>query len=340
MAGETTAEEAARVEAMLAGDPGAVELLTALDGLTKPVDGDFPSSVDVERALQKVKGRMSDSGPGVLRVAPVRRAFVSTERSTRWRVPFPAIAALGLLAIGLGSWLTLRKSAEPVAALSPPHMVATGVGVRDSLVLSDGTKVILGPLSTVKVAAGYGVVSREVEINGDAFFDVIHNASKPFTVYSGEATIQDLGTRFAVHSDAAGGVGVTVAEGSVSVKPMRARAQQPVVLKAGDQGLLDRTGKITTRRGKATDDDVAWLNGRLVFRETPMSEVVSALHRWYGIELRLAGPSLADRHLTATFSGESPDRVLEVLHLALGADIERRGDTAIVRLTKGRVRQR
>ena len=64
------------------------------------------------------------------------------------------------------------------------------------------------------------------------------------------------------------------------------------------------------------------------------------MRRWYGIDLQLADSSLSNRHLTATFSGEPPDRVLEVLSLALGADIERHGDTAIVRPAKGRVRQR
>jgi transmembrane sensor len=101
---------------------------------------------------------------------------------------------------------------------------------------------------------------------------------------------------------------------------------------------MDKGGRVEARRGAATDDDMAWLNGRLVFRETPLTEVVSSMRKWYGIELQLADPTLANRHITATFSGEPPDRVLEVLRLALGADIERRGDTAIVRSAKGRAR--
>ena len=81
---------------------------------------------------------------------------------------------------------------------------------------------------------------------------------------------------------------------------------------------------------------MAWLNGRLVFRKLRSPEVVSSMRRWYGIDLQLADPSLGNRHLTATFSGEPPESVLEVLRLALGADIERHGDTAVVRMAKGK----
>jgi transmembrane sensor len=111
-----------------------------------------------------------------------------------------------------------------------------------------------------------------------------------------------------------------------------------MVLKAGDRGTVDATGKVMANRASRNDDDLAWLNGRLVFREAPISEVASQLQRWYGIDLRIADPSLAGRHLTATFSGEPASRVLEVISLALGADIERHGDTAVVRSVKGRVR--
>ena len=300
---------------------------------------DVPSDIDVEGALQNVKARINSAGTRSLSLElPSRKA--SSGQVIRWRVPFPAIAAAALVAIGLGTWLTIRKNTAPVTtAVAAPRMVATGVGARDSLILRDGTKVILGPQSSIKVASGYGTANRQVEVRGDAFFDVVHNSTTPFIVHTGNAVIQDLGTRFAVRSDAAGGIGVTVTEGSVSLAPVQSAAP-PVVLKPGDQGMLDAMGKVTTRRGTATGDDIAWLTGRLVFREAPISEVISSMRRWYGIDLQLADSSLSNRHLTATFSGEPPDRVLEVLSLALGADIERHGDTAIVRPAKGRVRQR
>ena len=83
-------------------------------------------------------------------------------------------------------------------------------------------------------------------------------------------------------------------------------------------------------RAVVTVDDLAWTRGQLVFDDAPLSRVRAGIRRWYGVEL-LADSSLAGRHLTATFSGEPIQRVLDVIGLAFGARVERRGDTAVVR---------
>ena len=338
LTGEDSPESVARVNELMA-DPEMRDVLAALDDATSHLGEGIADGIDVEAALGAVKGRIRSAGSRTLKLEPSRPGRKTAAPGPRWRVRFPAIAAAGLIAIGLGTWLSVGRKSEPtvVAAVNSPRMVATGVGARDSMKLPDGTKVVLGPLSSVKVASGYGTTSREVEVRGDAYFEVVHDGAKPFTVHAENATIQDIGTKFTIHSDGVGGIGVSVTEGSVSLAPVQSAAP-PVVLKAGDQGRMDKGGKVTARRGAATDDDMAWLNGRLVFRETPLSEVVASMRRWYGIELQLMDPSLANRHLTATFSGEPPDRVLEVIRLALGADIERHGDTVFVRSVKGRVR--
>jgi transmembrane sensor len=195
---------------------------------------------------------------------------------------------------------------------------------------------VLGPLSSVKVVSGYGSTSREVEVRGDAWFDVVHDTSRPFTVRAGSATIVDVGTTFAVRSDDPAGVSVSVSEGAVSLREMNTPVSQGVILKAGDNGLLQTDGSVIARRGSASEDDVAWMKGRLVFRDATITQVAASMRKWYGIELKVADEALNNRHLTATFAGESPERVLETIRLALGADIERHGDTAIVRLDEGK----
>ena len=334
VADENTPDSSARVDA-LTSEPLERDLIASLQGIATQMPGGIPTDIDVEAALRSVKARMNDGIRPVLKVKSGRSVRPPVP-VTRWRVPVPAIAAVGLLAVGLSTWVAFGKRSVPESVV-PAKMVATGVGVRDSLVLSDGTKVVLGPLSSVKVFAAYASASREVEVRGDAYFEVVHDSSKPFTVYVGNATIRDVGTKFAVVSNDSGDIGVSVSEGAVSLA--QGKSPEPsTVLKAGDKGTLDRGGKVVTRRGAVTDEDLAWLSGRLVFRETPLSEVATSMRRWYGINLQIADPSLANRHITATFSGEPPERVLEVLRLALGADIERHGDTAVVRSAKGRAR--
>jgi|SRR5688572_5706717 len=339
LSGESSPEEAARIEALLAARPDDREMLTALERAVSEHAAEAPAGLDVEAALAQVKARKDFSGPAL--TVHANRTPAAPPTRTRWRVAVPAIAAAAVLAIGLASWLRPGNGPVEQAALEPaPRFLGTGVGVRDSLQLPDGSRVVLGPMSSVSVAAGYGEKSREVEIRGDAWFDVVHDEAKPFTVRAGSATIVDIGTKFAVRSDAPEGVAVSVTEGSVSLRPVNSALQQGVILKAGDNGLVKSGGEVVTRRGGANPDDLAWLRGSLVFREAPVDEVKASMRRWYGLELRFADSSLASRHITATFNGESPDRVLDVLKLILGAEIERRGDTAIVRPATRSVRSR
>ncbi len=320
LAGESSTQETVLIEALLAERPADRDFLAVLDRAMSEIAEEMASSVKVEDALALVKARRDSAA------------------IQRWRVPFPAMAAAAVAVVGLAGWLVLgRNPAQPLAPLTQ-RMLATGVGVRDSLDLPDGTRVVLGPLSSVTVAAGYGGTAREVSIRGNAWFDVVHDADRPFTVHAGSATIVDVGTRFAVRSDASAGVAVSVMEGSVSLRAVNTPARQGVILQAGDNGLLKTGGEVVARRGTVVDDDVAWLSGRLVLREATINEVKAAMRSWYGLELRVADPSLANRHITATFKGESADRVLDVLGLVLGAEIERRGDTAIVHPAKGSVR--
>ena len=331
VAGESSPEEIAQIETRLAADPKDKALLDALATLTARIGSTLPADLDVEAALRQVKARRDEP---VVHSLGRRRTIANDRPRIRWLVPLPAIAAVALLAVGIAGYLTLqnnRKKAGP-AALPSAQMVATGVGALDSLRLSDGTRVVLGPLSSIKVAAGYGAERRDIEVKGDAYLEVTHDATKPFTVRAEGAVVQDLGTTFAVRTDAAEGVAVSVAEGSVSLQGVNTGRPARVVLKPGERGVVLTDGRIST--GRSNPDDMAWLHRQLVFREAPISEVVASLHRWYGIQLRVPDASLASRHLTATFSGESPERVLDVIRLVLGADVERRGDTAIIRARK------
>jgi transmembrane sensor len=152
-------------------------------------------------------------------------------------------------------------------------------------------------------------------------------------VRAGATSIEDIGTTFAVRIDGDDEVGVVVTAGSVRVEPQGADQPkggkpQPQVLKAGDRASVGRDGHI--ERSSAKPDDIAWTSGRLVFDNAPVSQVRADVRRWYGIELQLGDSTLAGRHLTASFSGEPVDQVLRVIGLALGARIERRGDTAVV----------
>lgn len=255
--------------------------------------------VDIEAALRGSKGR----------IAAPPRPF-----SPR----FVAAAAAAVVIMVAGTIIARRPA-------TGPEMVthATAVGARDTVRLADGSRVILGPASSIVVAG------REVQLRGEAFFEVVHDARRPFVVYAGNTTIRDVGTAFGVASDSGAPVRVVVTEGIVEVR----HGADSVILNRGDVARVDSSGVIETLRSAATPEDLAWLSGRLVFRNAPVEQVVADLRRWYGVELRVTDSTLLRRHFTGVFAGDPVDRVLEVLALALGADVTRDEGGRVVRLS-------
>jgi transmembrane sensor len=323
LAGESPAEEAQGVRAWLAEDPARHDVLSALDSTLDRVVAAPPADLDVEAALRTVHARMDQPETPVIPFrAPSRRAAPAPRRT----MPTPWLRAAAAIVVLLGvAWFAWRMMGP--GASSAVVAFSTGVGERDTVRLEDGTTVILGPDSRLALADGYGKKSREVDLRGEALFDVHHDDARPFTVRAGDALVRDIGTTFSVTADSAAGVRVVVTQGAVSLRA--AQQAEEVVLRRGDRGTLS-AGHVRAERAAATDDDVAWTRGRLVFRDAPFEQVAADLRRWYGVNLRAADATVAGRRLTASFEGEPPNAVLRVVSLALGAEVEVRGDTAVL----------
>lgn len=323
VAGEATPVETAAVEAWLAADASRAQALAAVRAAAGETAWATPAGVDVEAALAKVHTRMRAPQAAAIGSAPSRiAAGTATPMSRRW-VPLAAAATL-VLAAGLG-WFLRTAPAAPAAA-SPARTVATAVGQRDSLDLPDGTRVILGPASRLEIAAGFAEGTREVRVEGEAVFSVVHDAAHPFTVLAGAARIVDVGTAFTVRH-APGDVEVAVLEGVVDIGVAGGATAR---LAAGDRALVS-SGAPVVRRGDVTAEDGALRRGALVFREAPMARVTADLARWYGVRVVPATAELAARHVTATFTTEGRDEAVALLALALGAAAEAHGDSIVLR---------
>jgi transmembrane sensor len=328
LAGESPSGEATRVSDWLEANPDERVLLERLDESL-----DTPSqergTVDVEAALARVHARMTD----LEQAAPRLRLVPGSARRSR-----RGVLTMALLAAAAAGFVvvSVRRPPPPTRSTSvTAQMYETAVGERRSLVLEDGSKVLLGPASRLDVPAGYGSTTRTVELHGDAFFDVRHDPSSPFSVRVGKALIEDLGTIFTVESDNGMAASVAVVSGSVRIRAAGSPATAGVVLGAGDRGAVDDAGTARADARSLRDDDLAWTAGRLAFRNAPLTRVAGELRRWYGVTLRIADTSLADRHVTASFNGEPVDQVLKVIALTLGARVERHGNEAVLRVDSG-----
>ncbi len=329
--GESSVDEAATVRAWLEANAGDRELVDALRDST---GSGLPGDLDVEAALARVRHRMNDRAERMPMNAPSHRTVRSISAARGWRIAAAAtvLAAAGIVAIAVAT----QRSHPASGPFALARQYRTSVGQRDSVLLADGSRVVLGPDSRLDVPAGYGVSARNVELHGDALFTVRHDAASPFTLTVGHAIIEDIGTTFVVESDAGSATRVSVVAGSVRLRRSGSPVDAGVALAAGDRGTVDLTGIAHAERHAAVADDMAWTTGRLVFRNASLAQIAGELHRWYGVLLTVGDSSLVDRHVSTTVdSGQPVDDVLRNIGLSLDARIERHGDSATITAIHG-----
>lgn len=175
------------------------------------------------------------------------------------------------------------------------NMATTPKGGQYQFILSDGTKVWLNSASSIKYPVNFIGNERRVELTGEAYFEVAHNAAKPFRVVSSGQTVEVLGTHFNINAYAdENAVKTTLLQGSVKVSS----AGGSSVIKPGEQAQFNN-GKINVVSGVDLDAAVAWKNGLFYFEDSNIQEVMRQFARWYDVDVKYDG-ELPSRH----FSGE------------------------------------
>ncbi|MBX6333003.1 MAG: FecR domain-containing protein, partial [Gemmatimonadaceae bacterium] len=324
LSGRSSPEEVQQIEQWAAQDPARAELLAAVRRIWDAAAVSM-EPFDAEAAVRRLRAARTRTRAGLV---PAREQRVvrwhPSEVSTIWRkrsrtVP-AAIAALLVVSLGVAGWWW-RSHAAPAAS---PHTTlwreyATARGQRAEVLLTDGTRVWLSVDSRLRVPMDYGARARTVRLEGEAFFDVQHDARRPFRVQASGAVAEDLGTRFLVRAypDDPGAM-VVVAEGSVALGPDSTPAPRGVSLERGERGDIDPSGFVTVTPDVDVDRYLAWRHGRLELEHVPLERAIHDLERWYGITITLSDSSLAQVPVTARLESGSVDDALDVLARTLG----------------------
>jgi transmembrane sensor len=205
----------------------------------------------------------------------------------------------------------------------------TGVGEQRTIDLADGSQVVLGAASTLRLAPGFGSTSREVFLEGQAFLRVRHDSTMPFVVNAGGTRAIDLGTAFEVRAYPDEDVRVAVTEGVVEVRRDSGMLDS-AVLQPGDIAEVPLTGATVVKRQQNVERLLGWTRGELVFEDAPLSSVARELERWFDVEVRIDDEALGALRWSGTPKiGESLDVILELIETALqskGVRAERSGN--------------
>ncbi len=329
VAGECSQDEAVKVERWMSHDPAVRTAVAEMRTIWANADL-APAGWDAEGAWRTVAAKLGVPHPGAARPArrtpapefavPVQRPWLST--GLRVAAALAVVAGAGVLGA------RLRSSMEPTAN-APVAMreYVTPRGQRADFNLPDGTHVVLGVASRLRVPADYATGARDVHLDGEAYFEVQHDEQRPFAVHTRAAVARDVGTHFGVRAYAdEAGVQIVVAEGTVALRAAATQRDERL-LNAGQLGLVDASGALAVRSGVDAERYLAWTDGRLVFDNTPLRDALPQLGRWYDLDFKLGDSALGALPLTATFRNQPTDDVLELLGLTLGLRHERRGGT-------------
>lgn len=334
LAGEGTEDENALVRRFLMARPDVAEevrqLLLALDG-----EAGRPDVPDARVSLAALRSRISQSsgtppGSSTPRRSPVFTRLPSTRKGPpRWLTMARFAGALAAVAAAI---VLIRMPARRGEPTPPPvewRTYATNNGESADLRLVDGTRIRLAPASRLRVPSDYGDVRRQLDLEGEGFFDVVHDVRRPFLVRAGNTIAEDLGTQFSVRSYAEDRhVQVVVRDGAVDLAGVGR-------LERGDVGRLTREGESMIRHRVNVDSMLAWLGGRLDFDGAPLAEVALAFRRWHDVEVEFTDSALTTIPFTGSLTNASVDAAVNLVAATVGLRAQRSGRRVMLSPIRG-----
>lgn len=278
--------------------------------------------------LKKLHDRLNATAPESIH-------FIS-KRKHNLRLFIRSIAAA--LVIGLGIGIVYYYLKEDGISSPSQNILATKKGSKSSLVLPDGTKVLLNADTRLTYDQAFGKKLREVNLEGEAYFEVVKDSKHPFIVHTKAMNVKVLGTVFNVRAyNSESNTAATLLKGSIEVRLNKKSDRNIVVLKPNEKIVVNNsdtanaTAKYSQPRSidisvaaiklNAQDSSVAetgWTQNRLVFDQAYYSKVFPELERWYGINVIIKDSSILKRKISGIYENESLTEVLESFKLATG----------------------
>ncbi|MFK7807109.1 MAG: FecR family protein, partial [Saprospiraceae bacterium] len=192
--------------------------------------------------------------------------------------------------------------------------------------LSDGTQVNLNQHSTIGYAdAADG--TRQVVLDGDAFFDVKRDETRPFVISADEVAIKVLGTSFYVDArDDQDQIQVIVASGTVAVEV----DNKKVILEKGDIGVYTKSNQQLVKKQNQDVNYMAWKTGKLVYEEALLGKVIFDLNRTFHADIRLEPAGLKNCTLTAVYENQTLESILVILEKTLNLNANSNGERIVL----------
>ena len=226
------------------------------------------------------------------------------------------IAAAIIIGLFIGIYVTSIKEtpSEPVyyAAHSPKGSVS-------EMLLPDGSVIFLNAGSSIKYSVEGKNGTREVFLEGEAWFDVEKNEKKPFVVHTPYYNVNVTGTQFNIKAYSADNeIATTLEEGQIIIQPTENfKLARDIIVKPGEQVVLGKdSGELTIKKVN-TKWFTSWKDNKLIFVNMSLEDLVILLERKYGVDIEVKNKEILNLHFDGTIKNESIIEFLEIVKKAL-----------------------
>ena len=334
LAGEASPEELAELEKLLQDNQPEGMRMEMLHEIWETRHRPLVSQKEAfNRHMQRLSNHLSEpvlqyENPESVAVEPVdtipsRHSF----RSLYW---IGGIAA-SLLAIFL--FLTLKTEKHETKA-NAQNTVSTKRGSKSKVQLPDGTQVWLNADSRITYNENFQGAQREVELTGEAFFDVTRDESRPFIIHTSTIDVKVLGTSFNVRSYAdEKNTETSLIHGSIEVTLINSADKKKIILRPNDKLIVNNNearlekktetrphtplltlGKVNFKAADSSIIETLWVKNKLAFDEEALEEIALKIERWYDVKVTINNEHLKQEPYTGTFERETLPEVLEALN--------------------------
>lgn len=191
-------------------------------------------------------------------------------------------------------------------------------GKRTKLILPDSSVILLGSASRLRYPEHFTGTTREISLEGEAFFDVKKNPKKPFIIHTSEIRTKVLGTSFKITSFKGRPLSVSVATGRVAVDRFIGKQVQSLAVLTPGRRVVYSQGKVVTDVVDI-DELTEWKEGHLVHAGKPLKEIAEELERWYAVKIEIKNAEIARMPMDINITANIPiDRVMKVLSISGG----------------------
>jgi transmembrane sensor len=313
LSGEASSEELKELEGLVQQQPELKHRIAILQQFWEQHDIVSPAAIEeaLKKALQKIDLPVSTP---VEYLPPVKR------RSTRFILFRAAAAVVILLGCFLiwNKWQTPGKKETTLANASLSLVEKqNSKGVKSTIELPDGSKVWLNADSKIEYPEAFAGGSREVYLNGEAFFDVVKNPSKPFIIHLSNGTVRVLGTSFNIRAyENEKVIQTSVVTGKVAFIPKyerNSKKQDTLFITPENKVSYFLANEKVVAAVTISQEDKAWTEGKLIFKNMTFEQIAAELERNFGMKVVFVNDNPKAYRLTGSFQNNNLEEIMYYL---------------------------